>query len=204
MSGFYPAGKPGDLSSFKGRGGSLKKEEAMKARYNSPCAGCRKMILQGAEMRYLGKGQSYHVGCVPTRQKGKKAPKLPTSRTSGRRGHVRVTMADWKRIRDDYRKAGIDAEIVVPSFIGRNGRRVRWKQYALEIGGRVRVSTTIHTTGDTRKKGANAIDIVAFKGDKLIGGRTKVLRTEGWQGRVKERVNSLLRETEEWSAALAS
>jgi len=175
----------------------------MKARYDSPCAGCRKTILKGAEMRYLGPRESYHVGCVPSRQQGQKTVALPTGETSGRRGHVTVTMSAWREIRDEYRAAGIKAEIVVPSFMGRGGRRVRWKQYALEVGDRVRISTTIHVTGSARGKGVNAIDIVSFQGERLTGGRTKVLRTEGWAGRVKERANSLLRETEKWSAAKA-
>lgn len=51
--------------------------------------------------------------------------------------------------------------------------------------------------GRERRKGANAIDVVRIRdmhtphGDP-VGGARKVLRTEGWQGRVVERVNKLL------------
>jgi len=168
----------------------------MKARYDSPCVGCKKTILVGAEMRYLGPQQSYHIGCVPSRQAGVKNAPLPTERTQGDGSYVHLTYTDWVRIRDRYRDAGVSAEITVPP---------RWKQYALVIGGRVRVNTSIDKGRGARRRGAKAIHIVQIdEAGNLVGGRTKVLRRDGWRGRVLERVNDLLRASERWSHALAT
>lgn len=97
-----------------------------------------------------------------------------------------ISMEDWHTIRDAYLAVGVPAEITVPD---------RWRQYALVVNRHVRISTTIDTRGDTKRgNGDNAIDFTAFHPDlKGLTVMPKVLRTEGWKGRVFARINTLLK-----------
>lgn len=116
--------------------------------------------------------------------------KLPSYPTTGDGAFTPPTMEDWEVIRAAYEAAGCKADILRP---------VGWRMYALVVASpktMVRVSTTLDSRGgQNRAKGANAVDICLVNDPegKPTGGMTKVLRTAGWQGRVCERINKLLR-----------
>jgi hypothetical protein len=96
------------------------------------------------------------------------------------------TIEDWREVQEEYRAAGLSAELVQPKG---------WQQWALMVGGRVQVSTTVDCYSDrARDKDVNAIDIVLVDGPggSPQGGARKVLRTDAWQGRVCERINAML------------
>lgn len=132
-----------------------------------------------------------HTSCAVVQPIG--LPKPPPSKGSGE--FTPPTLAEWEEIVALYRAQGWYADLVVPRG---------WKQRALVVsdgnGHTVRVSTTVDVrgTGSARDKGVNAIDICRIH-DMIkphgvpCGGSKKALRTEGWQGRVVERVNDLLR-----------
>jgi len=115
---------------------------------------------------------------------------LPKYSSKGDGDFVPPTKEDWEKIADDYRGVGIHAELVVPKG---------WKQYAMIIGcpngNMVRVSTTVDVRGiAARDIGKNGIDIVLVSNadSRPIGGKKRVNRTGGWQGRMAERVNQFV------------
>lgn len=120
-------------------------------------------------------------------------PVPPQSKGSG--DYTPPTHEDWETIRAAYEREGWHALLIRPKG---------WYQQALIVsdgnGTTVRCSTTLDVRdGRERRKGANAIDVVRIRDMYTphgvpVGGARKVLRTEGWQGRVVERVNKLIGE----------
>jgi superfamily I DNA/RNA helicase len=126
---------------------------------------------------------------APTQAEPTTTGPLPQHPTKGDGVYTPPTLEDWRRLAAEYTAAGCEAELVKPDG---------WRQMAMIVqrGARmVRVSTTLNMgASEARGKGANAIDIclVESVNGRPIAGRTKVLRTAGWKGRVCERINSLL------------
>jgi len=124
-----------------------------------------------------------------------RAADLPTWEAKGNGEYVGCSLEDWQEVLAAYQAAGVSGALTTPKG---------WKQWALVLGTNsrpdrvVRVSTTVdvRTSGKAaRAKGANAIDIVLVKDEngRPLAGRKKVLRRDGWRGRVAARVNELLR-----------
>jgi hypothetical protein len=113
---------------------------------------------------------------------------LPAWPSKGSGEYTPPSLEDWEDIRDAYLAAGVEAKLA---------KLERWQQYALLVGRCCRVSTTVNCRGNgAREKGANAVDVVRVNsadGPPLRGSQRKVLRRDGWQGRVAERINQILK-----------
>lgn len=136
-------------------------------------------------------------------------------------GYTGASKADWDVIVQRYREAGVRVEWVDASKDHRYGRGYQFFMVleghirvntGLDTGwspqreafsahrraryarfNRGRRPTRRPGAGEQRKKGSKAIHIVVVNdAGRPIGGEKKVLRTDGWQGRVFDRVNELL------------
>ena len=111
---------------------------------------------------------------------------LPTMPKTGKRGSfTEPTMAIWAEMRNLYADLGIPAKLV---------RFQRWNQYALLVNGVAISSSTLDVRGGSRGK-RKAIRVLTYneRGIPMARSGKTIRRTGGWEGRVLERLNGILR-----------